>query len=274
MAFHGVLNMLCNRNSDIISTVGRGMKDVWGGVIAATGQNLLMAMVTALLFYFCFCCEKKKLKVVGLISVALSIVGTFTNGSRTLLYIVTISFGCMTAYYCIKAKSVTQKMKIVMTILLVVCVGVLALATNFMGVSDWINSSGLFMRYAGNMTHMMTQTGRSNLSEYVIEHFWEYPLGKMPTSNYAHNLWLDIDIEVGWIPMLMHILFCIAAVVNIIKYGIGKRDSLDGQILVLSLFIAMLLEFFVEPILMGNPYFYMCFCFITGGIVAQNRNAI
>lgn len=68
--------------------------------------------------------------------------------------------------------------------------------------------------------------------------------------------------------------FSSAAIVNVIKYSIAKKDSDDRQILILSLFVAMLLEFFVEPIPMGNPYFYMCFCFITGGIVAQNRNVI
>ena len=78
---------------------------------------------------------------------------------------------------------------------------------------------------------------------------------------YAHNIWLDIGINTGLIPMLLLLLFHINHLKDVIKI---LRTALPNTIIfaILSILIAIFGAFFTEPMFVSLIYFAMTLFFL------------
>lgn len=95
---HGILNVISNRNTPILTIAGRAYNDFWGGTISATIQNLLFIIPCSLLFYFLIIERRQFIKYMGLLAAFGGIVGTIASASRTLLYLTGLCFIVSLAY--------------------------------------------------------------------------------------------------------------------------------------------------------------------------------
>jgi hypothetical protein len=91
-----------------------------------------------------------------------------------------------------------------------------------------------------------------------------YPLGGRSIyigHTYAHNIWLDIGIDTGLIPMLLLLLFHINHLKDVIKI---LRTALPNIVIfaILCILIAIFGAFFTEPMFVSIIYFAMTLFFL------------
>lgn len=116
--------------------------------------------------------------------------------------------------------------------------------------------------------------GRFEIQRNIIELIPKYPMGSIPAGsfggNYAHNLWLDVARVSGIIPMTLLIILTIRFIADIIYVCRMKRLSLFFRTMILLIFIDIMLQMSVEPVLEGMLVIFMYFCFL-GGVMRELR---
>lgn len=81
---------------------------------------------------------------------------------------------------------------------------------------------------------------------------------------YAHDLFLDSYDEAGILALVMLILFIIRSAWVLLRMVTENRIAFSVRLMLLAMYASFYLEFAVEPILQGIPWFFVCFCFIHG----------
>lgn len=142
-----------------------------------------------------------------------------------------------------------------------------------MNFKNTIYSSPLFERLSVAENFKSGDTSRINMYILALTNVIDKPFGD-GTLDTAHNLWLDILKQTGWIPFMFLIVFTFSAVKNISIFIKSKNFSESNRFLVLSIIIAYFLNFFVEPIMKGAPYYFSSFCICLGCIEKINRISI
>ena len=79
---------------------------------------------------------------------------------------------------------------------------------------------------------------------------------------YAHNLWLDVFDQAGFIPFLLLLVLSCSSVAQGIRTAFSA-NSYEG-LYAASFYVTYFAQFFIEPILQGSPFFFISFVFITG----------
>ena len=112
-------------------------------------------------------------------------------------------------------------------------------------------------------------TRLANKMTYV-KHLLAYPLGggqlRNVTGVYAHELYLDAYNDAGILAYLVVILFAGSSFYSAFKAVRRGIVSGDLKLLILCVYLAIFIEFLLEPIMRGMPWLFCVFCFYSGMI--------
>lgn len=140
----------------------------------------------------------------------------------------------------------------------------------FMGdITKWYADSQLVERLAlgsntNNIMQGVSEDGRWELWREVISQMSDYPFGNMPTSMYAHNLFLDTYRSTGIIPTVLIIVFFIASSKTVIRFIKNGTIQSKTKCLVFSFIVCGFCSFMVEPVIEGRPLNLAIFCMLIG----------
>ena len=261
--FHGFLNMIA---SDWFVSYVRNGVDFWTKtIVSATYQGSLITLSISLLGLILFIkFEKYKvLKLLSCFGLVLSIVNSLLTASRTALVIMAIVFA-INITYLFSTKLVNRR-KILFILIVFFLIVILSYVMNIFNVKHILNTSPLHDRLISGIEVQTGETGRLDMYLTALQQFIYYPFGD-GTLETAHNLWLDVLKQVGWIPFALIVSFTIVSLKNVYFLLSDRKFPILIRLLVLSIVVAYLCNFFVEPIFKGMPYYFVSFCIVIGAI--------
>lgn len=266
--FHGLMNILKNRNLDILSVASRQYQDVYGGAISGTLQNLLFLLPCSLLAVFVFG-VKNKSKWLGIMMALTGVFGSIANASRTMIVVTVIIFAGMTFLYLWMNGSFSSTVvRWLGFVIAIVTAVLLILWLDLFSVYEWFSQTALGRRSTISASgHTVVDNIRWTYALDILKMLPSNLLGGINYSNYAHNLWIDVAKEAGIIPFVLYILFFVDVWATAIKCYFNKNLSQICRLLIVSIISACTLTFFTEPIMQGAPLIFSLFCYISGGIL-------
>ncbi len=196
----------------------------------------------------------------------LSLICVIRLGSRTQLAIGFISI-LITVLYALKKQSLKKNLPMLLG--LVVFIGLFATQVNFDKDADWMSVYASRMEDSKNVA---SAGGRSQRWEKAAENIFTKPMGWSKNEfGFAHNLWLDVAMIGGILPMIFLIFFHFKSFFDIKKALALHPKELSFNALVLSYSICIILVFFVEPIMIGYFNLFSVSCIFLGVINAYNE---
>ena len=137
-----------------------------------------------------------------------------------------------------------------------------------------VMNSNFYERFFGEKSNVdIDEDGRMNNKMLYLKHMIEYPWGgdKLRASiNYrsAHDLCLDAYNEAGIFALLALIIMLYNSVKNLLLTIKNKERNYSVRLLVLCIYLATYVEFFMEPILRGIPWLLVAFLVLEGAVKA------
>ena len=263
---HGMLNMNLYFQQGIN---GRTVPDIWLGYNrAATLQGILFTLICSLLFYALFICRKKYYKYLIILGTIISIYCTLQTASRTLLVISIICFIFNFLLYVYLNKDKRSKViKMVIYILLFLCIIVIFYKFNILNIKSIYKESPLYERMKYDVgTVSLGEDPRLKMSKAVFIIMFKYPFGgnKITEISYAHNLWLDSAKTVGIIPFFLLMTYTLFTIITMFKLLNHKYVQSEYKYILFSIYVSLMINFMVEPILEGMPNIFIIMCIING----------
>ena len=259
---HYLLNFAIN-----FDATERNNIDFWSKSIrSATGQASLAVMAVAVFVAILFSKSSKMTKLGSIVGLTLTLMYNLILSGRTLLLLTLICF-VVTFLYAQTSRTKKQKIIAITIVLLTVILLVTLYNSDFLGVKTAISNSNLFKRFE---VEDVSEDSRMDNKLLYIDLMFVYPFGGNmifnETGKYAHDLYLDAYSEVGIIGILFLLIFMILSIVSVLKTIINKSVSNDMNTMLFCVFLAMMVEFMIEPILQGVQWMFCCYCFIIGMI--------
>lgn len=260
---HAMLNYFTN-----LGTTNRNTIDIWRKTVkSATLQATMLTMIMGTSFFSLFCVKKRLYKIILGICIILSLCYDMVLATRTLLVVSIISFVVSWIIFINSKENKKYLFKSIIILLVFIEIITIIFVTNLGGIREKIEDSNLVKRINRTDT-INSDKSRVNTFFLSIKTIFDYPFGgnndKIGNLKYSHNMWLDVAKEAGIIPFLLLCLFFIINLRNLIKIILNKKEDLNIKILLVGLYVAVLLNLSVEPILQGEPLFLIMFCMIMG----------
>lgn len=252
--------------------------DVWtGSVSAVTAQMvnyiLLICFLGCCIFHF-----KRYLYLVPLL--LFCIFHAVICGSRTVVVLFAVS--AAVSFFAFVFSESKKKLKTIVLVLsaAVVILGLLKLMyeLNVFHIQTIWRSSYLYHRlfseYAiENNTGMFTSRRWVTKLKF-FKLLLDYPFGgkqiRAITGLYAHDIWLDTADRVGLFPMAILIIYTLKMGYRVLRYlkrsvsPAGERNSTFSTLFFASYFVLVLIQFMVEPVLIGSTILFHATCLIDG----------
>lgn len=270
---HGTLNMVLSLREGYQQGF---ITNVWGGELTSTAQGMLLTAMSALLFYGLYEVKKHKLSVIYIVCSVVSLVFSVITGRRTLVFIFFIILFVNIVVRVYQSKNIKYFLKVMTGLCAVAAVIAVLYTTNTFGIRTFFLNSNLYERLflaeEGDLT-----ASRTAIHLYVIKHMGNYIFGgnaPLGIASYAHNLWLDVMVMCGILPMLLSIIYSLKTVRSAIRFSRAKGIDVGTKILYMSVFLALNFAFFVEPVLAGAPHVFIMMCMMNGmvhGALRQER---
>ena len=268
MFLHGTLNMILTLSAGYQKGY---IEDIWGGSLTTTLQGMLLTPMAGLMYYGIK--QLRTNKVRGCIYIAASIVSvvfSIITGRRTLILIFAgvLFINIVRSLY--KARRFDSFVKMVGIIILILGIGAFLYSKDIFGIKTFFLQSNFYYRvFESDQTEL--GASRTAIHLYVIKHIGDYFFGgnaPIGIANYAHNLWLDVMVMCGVIPMILLIIFTYKTA----KTALSLRSGNLKTLYVLA-FLAINAAFFVEPVLSGAPHVFIMMCMMNGMIFGENIKA-
>ena len=261
-----MLNYYINGN-----VIYRNTDDFWTGTsLAATLQAPLLTMIMSILFWAVVYIKKISLKIIYIIGFGLSFLYLTVIAARTPLIIVAIvSFieFCLYNIFNKKTKSLMKICAILLSTLIVISIGY---SNNMFNIKVIVEESNIAKRFFSNET---TQSDYSRIRKQILgmKDIIESPFGlkNEQFTEYSHNMWIDVGREVGIIPFTVLIIYTASTISSLLYLMKSKEIATKYTIFLSSIYIAVNLNFLVEPILQGIPFHFVVFVIINGIIDSQ-----
>lgn len=266
---HYLLNYFSGMGSVLRNTI-----DIWSGsVLSATGQAALACIMIGVAVAALFTPNKPFVKILAIFALVLMFLYNLILAGRTLFIITAIVSLACSIYSIIETKVVSKKIKIIGFILAAILILYLIYSNNIFGIKAHLENSNIYLRFLNKSSSDLFSGGRGELKILHLKNFWKGLWGgcniRSSGIGYAHDLLLDTYDEAGIFALLSIIAFIIGSVYILCQFLCAKNISFALRITVLAVYVAVYLEFFVEPILQGMPWLFVCFCFINGMVVQR-----
>lgn len=266
VAFGTLLHYLLNASINITSLL-RNTVDYWTGeVVSATDQALLPVMAISIFCIWLFGDHKLWKKLFAVIGLLLILAYNFILAGRTIVLLTVLTM-CVAFLFIQKYMRSNARMKNYLIVCIIIICVILLFLNNAWGIRDWIIGSNLSQRFE---SQKFVEDIRFERKIEYISRMLEFPFGgghlKAVVGGYAHELYLDVLSDVGIIGYLLVTAVVIASLVNAIKTIRTEGFSAETKCMILCVFMGILVVFFIEPILQGEPWFFCIFCFLSGGL--------
>ncbi|MEO9513939.1 MAG: O-antigen ligase family protein [Flavobacteriaceae bacterium] len=252
------------KNGFAAGLLDRDVPIIWTGEkLKATGMSA--SMIYFLILPGVIMTNKERLslfwKLILLALFAIAVLCTFRLGSRTGIAIIIITI-LFTIILQLRTKNNAQKIKFLLQIAIIIF-----LVLKFVPFdldADYLSVLGDRLQNPhGNSTE--SAGGRTDLWENAIGNLFAHPLG-WKSSIYNHNLWLDIAMTNGILPLVLLMIFNVFNFINLRKVLFHKQSDLGINSLFLLFNLATFLQFFVEPIYQGSFFLFSFYCLFQGCI--------
>lgn len=255
---HYLLNMSINFGSLLRNNV-----DIWtGGIVSATGQAGLAIFALGVFSAWMF--DGKKRKPIAALGLILILAYNLVLAGRTLI-LLTIIVLSVAFFYAVKTTQAKRKGRLFLALSFALLVIMVIYMQNWFGIRDWVLGSNLSSRF--DMMDMGQDTRTDNKRMYFA-YMLDYPFGGDALHNevggYAHELYLDVYSDAGFLAYLLVVLFAADSFLTAFRIVRKGKTSNDFKLLVLCVFVAIFIEFFLEPIIQGMPWMFCTFCFFSG----------
>ncbi|MDI4650332.1 hypothetical protein [Cohnella hashimotonis] len=195
---------------------------------------------------------KLRYKMLVLLLPIMSIYGNSALLNRTPMYIgFIVIISCLSIYFFNKKLKLRDYFAFSVVLLLLFYV--------YNRYTSFITNSDILQRIFSEEL----QSSRYTLWKEGFVGLIMHPLGGLKTElegNFTHNFWLDIGNYVGVFPVILIIVFQIrhaSSILKLIKANIERY-------LIVSLFIAIFVSSFVEPVLIASPVFVAYILYVCG----------
>lgn len=114
-----------------------------------------------------------------------------------------------------------------------------------------------------------TVGGRSALWLDALKLIIDHPLGTLSgrvtsTGGHAHNMWLDVGVKGGWLPLIILLIILVRNIIQSFKLLNNKEYGYFTRLYFFSLFIVFMMGCFVEPVLDSVYNHFLVYLFFCG----------
>lgn len=274
MAAHGVLNFVYNVANDIDWQYGKAL-DIWSKTLSAsTGQAVNFTMIIAIAFWAIMLQRKKLLKISVIILLILSLIYDILIGGRTflVLFVIALLWGLFSNAYFSNPKMFFRR-KMLHTLIIVLGISIVVVIlfnNNVFGIKAFYEDSYLYKRITEHGATLQNDERMGRKLRYfsmIGESIWGgNVLSQDLGIGNAHELWLDILDDAGIIPYFFIVLYTICSTKRFVKICKNSAVSAKEKVLFSSLYVIIILQFFVEPILRGSPILLYSYIMIDASI--------
>ena len=268
---HYALNFLYN----IGNSVGRNTNDIWtGSKMAATGQNALICLMLGLSCALLFLPPKKWHRWGGIASILLMLAYNMVLSCRTMLVMLGILLLIGMMYPKKNTTYGTQLLEYLTGFIIICGIMFAVYKLNVGDIQRLIRESVLFSRFEGSFSSLIDNESRTYTKMRFLTQMGEYPFGGCHMRGmyaYAHDLLLDAYDEYG---VFVFCMLCCVLIIGMVQlFSLLRRTEYaeSFKLMLLLIYCAILLEFTVEPILVGMPWLFSCYCLINGCVTGMNR---
>lgn len=259
---HYFLNMVTN-----LEATDRNTVDFWSdSVLSATGQACLACMAVGVIAATLFSSVRLKWKLLAGALCVLILGYNLVLAGRTLLVLLVILLVVAFVHRGIERRS--RFWKTLLMGALVLTAVVLAYRADVLGARSAFEESNLYQRFFGKNTSQLLNSGRMIRKKMYLQYFWDYPLGGSNilrmTGEYSHDLYLDTYDQAGILALLSIAAYILASLGRLWK---ALRNPVIGfplKQLLLCMYVAMNIQFWMEPILLGVPWLLASYCMMDG----------
>lgn len=274
MLFHGLLNLFYNTINGTNMTRGISY-DYWSQAMStATGQAINFTLFISISFYLIFLHEKKWLRVVNVVLMALMIIYDIQLGGRTALLLILISVVIGAGLYSVlegfRTGSFKRSLFLMIGLAFIIVLVIIAYNNNYFGIKNIYENSYLNYRITGYNGLDLAGNDRFDKKALYYINMLKYPFGGNNLRlkegfGFSHELWLDLYDEAGIIPYICLIIYTIRSVGNII-HVVRVTDKIEYKTTFILYGIVMMIQFFVEPILGGATMLWVCYICVDAAL--------
>ena len=267
-SLHGILNSALFLDGQFFEDDFRVWQDIWMQIpLPGTQQIVYFLPVLAMVFPAIIWFKKRKCaNVLMLVTAVFFIYISMASQTRTSVLILPLVFAVQMLVFMIMEWERVKKIlthrntKIVIGVVLVVLIVAILILKDHPLVSSFI---GIMGRDGGIFNNIRFKLQRSALQQLFL-----YPMGgdQMDFMGYpyAHNAWLDMANEAGWIPFFAFAVYTFHVVYELIRW-LGKKEvSTERKIILTGIFGAFFLYYTVERAFDGSMHFMTPWFFMNG----------
>lgn len=257
-SIHALLNYFLN-----IGKERWNLMDYYTGTYrAATGLGVINTIAFST-FIYCILEKNNVRKIMGLVCFGISALYGLQVGSRTqLLILVIVTVISLVFYFCEVDNRKAARWTLALSI--VVCIVFLGIyQMNLFGIRRMIELSNLFYRVNANTSHGDSVRFSSILRG--LNSLIEYPMGNA-SQFYFHNMWLDAGRVSGIVAFLLIFVYTVLTYRHAFSVIVNKKISIEFRVLILGVYLGLLINYFVEPVLEGMTDNFYVFCLINGAL--------
>lgn len=262
---HAMLNYLVNIDSNSRNTV-----DFWTHEVkSASLQATMLTMIIGTSFFSLICIKERWKKIFLFIFLIFSILYDLILSTRTLLIVGLISFVFSFAMFAfLNYKNNKHEIRrCLKTIFFLIFFIFIFYYINFFGIKDIVQKSNFSARMR-KIDTTEVDIDRFETQFLSIGSLVQYPMGgneeNIGDLKYAHNMWFDVAKQAGIIPFILLVIFFVINLNNLLKLIKSCKIKDELKIFLVGIYVAVLLNFLVEPIMQGEPLFFIMFCMVMG----------
>jgi O-antigen ligase len=206
--------------------------------------------------------EEKRLALFSIFLFAIAIFSILNMSNRTGLLIIV---GSMVAFIFIPQKN---RFRYSIAFVLFLIALVIIYLINTWGIRSWFENTLFFHRIS--QTSIYEEGSRFITWGKASRAIFEHPFGIPPNfrfnlgSNFAHNLWLDVGLKTGILPLIPLLIFTISLLFSMVKVVLNRKYLIFLRVLIAVTGIAFYVTFFLEPVMEGFFIMFLLYCFYFG----------
>lgn len=264
---HYLLNWFVNFDAVI-----RNTEDFWtNSELSATGQMSFACYIIALSFALIFSERKLWHKMIAL-SILLCVFGyNMILAGRTLLMMVLLMAIASFLFYFVY-NHYLKNIRTVIIVFSIFAVMIMLYYSDFMNIKSMFESSNLYYRFFDiNSIAEFDEDLRMFYKGRYLDNIFEAAFGgnkiHQIVGGYAHDLYLDTYDEIGVFGFASIVVLIVSSLKNMFRFSFNRKINFNTRQIVFCIYLVANIEFFIEPILVGIPWFLAMYFMIDGAVL-------
>ena len=267
MMVHWALNMSANQSiNNRLELIDYWTREETSATLMATIATVPVGISCAMLI----ASPKKWQKLLAAVALIVILLFNLSLGGRSVLLITAICLVAGFLFFLKSSRNAKTKIRTSVIALVVVAACVVIYTENHFGVRDVIEDSIFNDRFYGQHSDInIDDDDRLQTKWLYLENMVFYPFGgdKLRESlnwNSAHDLYLDTYSYSGALSFIALMYFIIASIIRVCKLIKDRGVSLYMRTLFFCAYLAMHIQFLIEPIIRGMPWLLAVYCLMDG----------